>query len=96
MFFPEYFLKNIYITSLSTFSPVIGQVPPLASVAAITELDSQSISREEVWRKKGQEKCEKEVCFSQFAILWENQLIMHYTLTITLICCDGFFSPTWK
>ena len=43
---------RVFLTAaeLKTFSPVMGQIPPLARVAAMTEADSQVTSIEQSWK----------------------------------------------
>lgn len=68
-------------SALSTRSPVIGQIPPLASVAAMTLPDSQVTSMEHNWDGKKMELFELEMHEEQLGrnilTVWKKENVFY-------------------
>lgn len=73
-------------SALSTRSPVIGQIPPFASVAAMTLPDSQVTSMEHSWSLREKKK----IKYSQN---WTILFLLYYSYITDFFCnvetCEG-------
>lgn len=74
-------------SALSTRSPVIGQIPPFASVAAMTLPDSQVTSMEHSWSLREKKK---KIKYSQN---WTILFLLYYSYITDFFCnvetCEG-------